>query len=922
MASAHGSPAQDGEQDLLEPAWQMRWRVPELALVLSDRAVAHARLTGDRALRLRAEAVAVFASNRLGHGVSATGRAIAGVRDAEAVGDEDVAAQLRVELACCARCAGSHEVALRVLYPVLERERVDPTVRAHALIELAAALPAGNKNAECVEALDEADRLYTSAAELSGDTSRLLRARVCRARAAHHRRHAEFATAVEAAGAGLDLLDQLGDPDAESGEIHAHLVLERVQALFELGEHAEAAEAAERVLAEPVRAASAEPSGWVRLALATRLHLADERYDDAIRLLNEAVAAAGRHRLDELLAEALGTSSHVHEKCADFPEALRCLRSAYAADRRWRSAVHAARIKLLEEFPSLSEVAVPAQTTRESASASRSQHAEGYQSATETPRGGSARLAEPVDVPEPAQAPDLTRPPDPAQRSKHAQPAGHAESADHSRNFEHGQRSEHGRRAARTRPAEAAQAPEFVQPSTPGQRAESASRQESPQHPRSTGHSEPGRRTRSRRRARPEEEHTRAAQHSGGAGETPPSPAESATGTGLAAASRTPAAEEEWASSWPSGDTTSEVSGATESAPLSAFDSAPPIGSAGETEGGDPWPAVGWPLEPEFPSEFGTAAEGRTAGAAESAAPATERAGGERLAETSGPGRDDPDRPDVTAFMPVISSTSDETEERWPDPEQRTPAYEEAWLRTDPLQTDLDPLAVDTSFETSQGDSVPSEPPEPGDSGVPGDIPAQETEPWSEVGAPETAPQVDDSDPAPSGRRAQGRSLADIRESLRVLQERSEIRDTATSSGGRRRARHAEPDADEQASAQPVAEFLARYRETVPEQPTSRDEPAPQPVDEPDPAETGSAGLADLLAEALLAYEDGRRDVPESDSETGGRHGGSPVSGITGDSTGERRRRSMSDSEASARHRRTATDSTRFRSWSWAPPSY
>lgn len=64
MASVHGLPPGDAAQDLLDPAWQMRWRVPELALVLSDRAVAQARRTGDRALRLRAEVLALFTTNR------------------------------------------------------------------------------------------------------------------------------------------------------------------------------------------------------------------------------------------------------------------------------------------------------------------------------------------------------------------------------------------------------------------------------------------------------------------------------------------------------------------------------------------------------------------------------------------------------------------------------------------------------------------------------------------------------------------------------------------------------------------------------------------------------------------------------------------------------------------------------------------
>ncbi|MFR9730256.1 hypothetical protein ACL03H_13585 [Saccharopolyspora sp. MS10] len=352
MASVHGAPP-SGAHELFEPARQMRWRVPELALMLGDQAVAQARRAGDRALRLRAEAVALFASNRLGHGVAVTSRAIAAVRDAERAGDHEVAAELRVELACCARTAGGHEVALRVLQPVLEQERIEPALRAHALLELAAALSGRQREAERSDALDEADRLYAAAPDLNRDTSRVLLARVRTARAGHLRRNGEFEQAVRAAEAGLALLDRLGDPAAESGEIRARLVLERVHALLDLGQRAEAVEAASPVIRTPVRAASAGPSGWLRLALATRVHLPSGELAAAVRLFNDAAANAERHKLDCLLTESLSMSSQTHERAEEFVEALATLRRAYAADRRWRTAVHAARIRLLEEFPAL-----------------------------------------------------------------------------------------------------------------------------------------------------------------------------------------------------------------------------------------------------------------------------------------------------------------------------------------------------------------------------------------------------------------------------------------------------------------------------------------------------------------------------------------------------------------------------------------
>ncbi|MCX2733997.1 hypothetical protein OOZ19_27455 [Saccharopolyspora sp. NFXS83] len=341
----------------------MRWRVPELALMLGDQAVAQARRVGDRSLRLRAEAVALFASNRLGHGVAVTNRAITAVRDAERAGDHEIAAELRVELACCARTAGGHEVALRVLQPVLERERIEPSLRAHALLELAAALPGKQREAERSEALDEADRLYAAATELNRDTSRLLLARVRTARAGHLRRNGDFEQAARSAEAGLALLDRLGDPAAESGEIRARLVLERVHSLLDLGRRVEAVEAAFPVIRTPVRAAAAGPSGWLRLALATRVHLPSGELAAAVRLLNDAAANAERHKLDCLLAESLSMSSQTHERAEEYVEALAMLRRAYAADRRWRAAVHSARVRLLEEFPALATASPAARGT-------------------------------------------------------------------------------------------------------------------------------------------------------------------------------------------------------------------------------------------------------------------------------------------------------------------------------------------------------------------------------------------------------------------------------------------------------------------------------------------------------------------------------------------------------------------------------
>ncbi|MFC7342265.1 hypothetical protein [Saccharopolyspora griseoalba] len=318
--------------------------------MLSDRAVALARRTGDRISRLSAEALAVFASNRLGRGVPATGRALAAVRDAESAGDPEVLTRLRIELAWCAGSAGSQEVALRILRAELERERIEPGLRAHALLAMAAALPTRRDVDERTRVLDEAERLYAGCAS-NRDVTRLLTSRVWAARAGHLRRISEFGDAVAAADAGLELLDALTDAEADGGGVRARLELERVQALLDLGRRAESVESAREALSRPVRAAEAGPLGWLGLALATRVHLPAGDHASAVRVLGETAAIAERHELDGLRAEALNVLSRAHESAAEGEAALRALREAYSADRRWRSRVHEARMSLLTEFP-------------------------------------------------------------------------------------------------------------------------------------------------------------------------------------------------------------------------------------------------------------------------------------------------------------------------------------------------------------------------------------------------------------------------------------------------------------------------------------------------------------------------------------------------------------------------------------------
>lgn len=415
MAGVHGPQLSDEGRALLDPARQLRWRAPEMALLFSDRAVERAEATGEQGLRLRAEALALFALNRLGRGVAATERALAAVRDAEEAGDEDIAADLRVELACAARQAGGHDAAVRVLGPVLRREQFEAAARVHALVEFAGSAQDGG---ERTAALDEAERLC-GASGIDRDTARILRARASAARAVHCRRVGEFDEAAEVARGGLELLGQLGDQGADSGEFRASLALERVHALLELGQRADAVHTAEPVLHEPVRAASAAPVGWLRFALATRVHLLDGAPGAAVGMLGEAARSAEWFHLDDLLAETLSTLSHVHEENEDTAQALQCLRRAYAADRRWRAAVHAARLRLSEEFPASAAAPQP-EGGRRRASARTAEVPASRRSATS--HAASELISGEADAAAAAAAPSRA-----GRRASAAEPAGAAE---------------------------------------------------------------------------------------------------------------------------------------------------------------------------------------------------------------------------------------------------------------------------------------------------------------------------------------------------------------------------------------------------------------------------------------------------------------------------------------------------------------
>ncbi|WP_029535350.1 hypothetical protein [Saccharopolyspora spinosa] len=940
----------------------MRWRVPELALVLSDRAVALARRAGDRAIRLRAEAVALFASNRLGRGVAASSRALAAVRDAEAAGDAEVEAELRVELAWCASSAGSGEVAVRVLNPVLEQDRIAPEVRAHALLALAASLPAHGQDGDRSEALDEAERLY-EACGLSRDTARLLKARVCAARAAHRRRLGEFDEAIAVAGAGLALLGQLGDPAADSGEMRARLVLERVLSLLELGRRPEAVQATESVLAQPVRAAAAGPVGWLGLAMATRVHLPDGNHGAAVRTLNDTAAISERHKLDGLLAETLNTLSHVHERGAEFPEALRALRGAYSADRRWRATVHTARVRLLADYPLRSgDVEVPRQSSAPAEPGPAGP-------AVPVPERAGARAAEP-EQPEPV-APQPRRPerglleqgfPEPSEpeqaTSRHR--SGYEETHDAARRLMEtltnrtAELREGGHRRQELPEPRTAGEPEATEEAASQTIMFDSSALES--QAAGIGHhdwqaaAEPEAAQEARVIQVPQVEAVAFAESADqGFPSHEPVSEEYAE----------PVATTAQASWWPSENPDQ---------PQNAERTVPEVPVAHE-----PQPTESHqPLSVEFQPAESPPVELLPSTAVLAAA-------ADDIHRPTPAANDDHDVMDATTILPVIggpagpadlpgtgSAARTRPEESSPDGlYPRESRYGDSQGGRDLPGNDLHAIEQPGSYQVHDApQDVPargSRETEPAAETPTGGTPAAEVTPASGTSVPEARPGG--TQRREGGRRARGKSLAEIRASLQL---------SAEPRRSRRRARHAdlaEPvessdtrETSEPAVAPPTpaAEVLGRHRQdwatepnlpvveghrteelagdgdaaeppaaepSIPvplaaelataEQP-GEEAPAAEPAAESagaDASPPGKIGLAELLTEALMAYESGRREQPEAgETAPSGRHSEARVSGITGPpQVSHATHSSTSDDRGSglaARHRRPAIDST------------
>ena len=323
----------------------LRWRAPELALLLADRAVTAGQ--DDKLAVMQADHLAVFALNRLGRHGEAAHRLFPAIRDAET--PPGLRHELHVELAHCAVALGESAIALGAVRAVLAAgDDVAPVLRAGALVAVAEASAALDRDDLATSALDEADELYREDTSLDHDTALLLRAAVRAVDAARHRRREAGAVAGAKAREGRDLLAGLADPEHDSGEVSARLMLEIALALLDRGAGDAAMQEVRPLLRRPVRAAAAAAVGRLRLSLATRVHLAEGRHEPALTLLADAVEGAQRYGVDVVLAECLEGLSHVHEARGEFADALHCVRAARAAEGRHRRDVETARCTLLE----------------------------------------------------------------------------------------------------------------------------------------------------------------------------------------------------------------------------------------------------------------------------------------------------------------------------------------------------------------------------------------------------------------------------------------------------------------------------------------------------------------------------------------------------------------------------------------------
>jgi hypothetical protein len=335
---------------LIAEGTALRYRAPELSMVFGERAAALAEAAGSEQLWADAEALAVSARMRLGQRASVVNRAVVVLRTAEAEAQPELAAQMRVELALCARSVGVPLTGLAALRPVLGDPDISPECRTLAMVQLVGCMAPLGRRKVLERALSEAEDLATTEVDLPAVDRTLLRAIICSRSAANQRRYGDLAMSIEYARQGLELLDGLGAGAADGVQLRARLVLELVCALLDRGSAKEAAELAIPVLAEPARASAMGPLAWLRLAVATRIRLPAGEAEAAGVLVRDALHGALRHDLQAVTARLWLELAHIEEAVGRPAEAVRCLREARRNEHTYSRTRRQALGLLIGEF--------------------------------------------------------------------------------------------------------------------------------------------------------------------------------------------------------------------------------------------------------------------------------------------------------------------------------------------------------------------------------------------------------------------------------------------------------------------------------------------------------------------------------------------------------------------------------------------
>jgi tetratricopeptide (TPR) repeat protein len=322
----------DAVRHLVEQADSLRLRAPELVLVLGERAAALAETAGSDELWIRAESLVVAAKVTLGDRPASVGRGVAALRAAEDAGYGAIAAGLRVNLAVCARSVGDPLTALAALRPVLANPDLPGAQRAEALCHLVGCMAQFGRKAELDKLLVEADKLVSADEGMDADARLLQRALLRVGFSAHRRRHGDLTAAADAARTGLGFLDRLEKPEDDGGLVRIRLILQLACTLLDRGDAEMAMEISQPLLAAPTRAAGIGPAGWLRLAIATRVHLPAGSGEAASTLLRDAVYSTDHHGLHALTSRLWLELAQLEERLGRPSDAIECLHRSRAAE--------------------------------------------------------------------------------------------------------------------------------------------------------------------------------------------------------------------------------------------------------------------------------------------------------------------------------------------------------------------------------------------------------------------------------------------------------------------------------------------------------------------------------------------------------------------------------------------------------------